>query len=479
MTETQMIILGYVIFALWIPFMFLLGILLEKKTPIPKEAVRKIQHVLTSVAWLIGALFFGPTIHIVIINFLGFLALTFATFTNKLNFTAREDSKRSYGLMYFGLGTLIVITIGVFVIPDLFLLTSIPYYCLVFADGFAPLVSRLFKNKNIKITDGKTLIGSSSVFIISFIVVFVINKILGTNFDILLILAFASLCTVLELFGIKGTDNLLIELGVFGLLILNYYNLLTLPMIMAIILAPVILVLSMIKKSITLEAAIMGLIMSLSITFFSEEKLLLVILSLFLVAEIVSKFVRKKKEKQPRGFKQIFSITIVSIILSFIYYLTNNPIFLYTAYLVIIGQFADSMASDIGSLSNSNPIDIISGKEIEKGMSGGVSLLGTVAALITSIVGALIVIIFEGFIYNTLIIIVTVSFIGTLIDSVLGSTIQVKYKCNKCGKITDNKICCNNELTRVKGILFIDNTIVNLLTSFLTALIALALFMVL
>jgi uncharacterized protein (TIGR00297 family) len=295
-------------------------------------------------------------------------------------------------------------------------------------------------------------------------------------------IALASLCTILELFGKKGSDNLLIELGMIGLLILNYYNLINTPILISLITAPVILVLALIKKSITLPAAIMGLILSLSISFFIGESVLFVILGLFLIAEVVSKIVRKIKgneEKHPRGFRQIFSITIISIIAGIIYHFSSDKTYLYISYLSIIGQFADSMASDIGSLSKKNPVDIIRGTEVEKGISGGVSLLGTSSSLITSILGALFVMIFEGFILDVLIIIVLTSFIGTIIDSIFGSLLQAKYTCLECGKNTDNKICCNTQNKHVSGLKFIDNTTVNLLSSILSAVIALIIFRVL
>lgn len=481
MTKTQSIILGYIVFIVYMPLMFVMGQILGKKTNLNKETVRKIQHILTSVGWLLGAIFFGPTIHIVIINLLAFISLTFATFTDKLNFIDRDDCERSYGLIYFGLGTLLAIIVGVYIVPELFLLTSIPYYCLAFADGLAPIIAKKFKNKNIKITDGKSIIGSLSVFIISFIVVLIIDSILNTNFGVLFMISIACLCMVLELFGKKGLDNLLIELGLLGFLVLNHFNLVSSAVLISIISAPIVLILALIKKSITLPAAIMGLIMSLSITLFSGSSLLILILVLFLLAEVVSKIVRKVNDNQikhSRGFKQIFSITITSIILAILYYVFENKILLYMAYLVIIGQFADSMASDIGSLSKKNPVDIIKWKKVENGISGGVTLIGTLSALITSILGSLLVVAFEGFILKTFIIIFIVSFLGTLIDSVLGSLLQIKYECLDCGNIIEYKNCCNQNIRRVSGVRFIDNASVNLLTSVLTALISLAIFMV-
>ena len=481
MTDTQMIILGYIIFILYMPIMFGLGQLLGKKTKLQKEIIRKIQHLLTSVAWLLGAIFFGQTIHIIIINLLGFIALTYATFSNKLNFISRDDCEKSYGLMYFGLGTLLAIIIGVYIVPELFLLTSIPYYCLAFADGLAPLIVRLFKNRNIKITEGKSLVGSLSIFFISFLVVLFINSILDIKFKISFMLAIACFCMVLELFGEKGLDNLLIELGLLGLLILNHYNLVTLPVLISIISAPIILILALIKKSITLSAAIMGLVMSLSISIFAGSSLLLLLLLLFLLSEIVSKIIRKIKgsnNKNSRGFKQIFSITFVAILLSILFYIYENKILIYTAYLAIIGQLADSMASDIGSLSKKKPIDIIKLKKVENGTSGGITFIGTLAALITSILGGVIVVVFEGFILKTFIIIIVLGFIGTLIDSIFGSLLQVKYECLDCGNVIEYKNCCNQNVKQVSGVKFIDNATVNFLTSVFTTIIALAIFMV-
>lgn len=63
------------------------------------------------------------------------------------------------------------------------------------------------------------------------------------------------------------------------------------------------------------------------------------------------------------------------------------------------------------------------------------------------------------------IIIILSGFLGSLIDSILGASIQVKYKCEKCKKITERKEHCGKETNYYKGIKWIDNNLVNLLSN--------------
>ena len=56
-------------------------------------------------------------------------------------------------------------------------------------------------------------------------------------------------------------------------------------------------------------------------------------------------------------------------------------------------------------------------------------------------------------------------FFGSIFDSILGASIQVKYKCPVCQKITEKKVHCEKETQYEKGIKFVDNNLVNLLSN--------------
>ena len=47
-----------------------------------------------------------------------------------------------------------------------------------------------------------------------------------------------------------------------------------------------------------------------------------------------------------------------------------------------------------------------------------------------------------------------------LIDSILGDTLQKKYRCKKCGKIGDKPVCCNEQAERIEN-KFLSNSQVN------------------
>lgn len=475
------IILGYVCFILYQLLLIIGGESFSKKTSVPKETIRKVQHLFTSGLWILGVVFFGPSIHMVIINFFGLLLLTIGTFTGIFTSSERSDSKYSYGLMYFGLGSFLVLLFGVYVERDLFLLTGIPYFCMVIADGFAPIISKLFKNHNFYILENKSIVGTMTVFVFSFVIVLLFNIILKLNYNILFILAVASISSMLELFGKKGIDNLFIELGVFLLIILNYYQLLTPVLLIALALSPIVICVSIVKKSLTPLASIISCLFVFSITFFGGESMYILSVSLFAINEIISKLTKKHsfdnvEEKKPRNAIQILCVSFVPFILTLIYYLTNKEMFLYIGYILIIEQFADTIASTIGVLSKYNPVDIIRFKRVERGISGGVSLIGSISALLATIVSTFIIIYYIEFKLYLILTIVIISFIGTILDSVVGSLFQSSYLCNICNKQKEESICCGSDATLIKGYRIINNSMVNFITGILCVIVGIIVF---
>ena len=77
-------------------------------------------------------------------------------------------------------------------------------------------------------------------------------------------------------------------------------------------------------------------------------------------------------------------------------------------------------------MSNKNPIDIISGHEIIPGTSGGITLIGTIG----SILGSFVIGIVGHYFYvslNLLLLVIISGFLSSIIDSILGSTVQARY----------------------------------------------------
>ncbi len=139
----------------------------------------------------------------------------------------------------------------------------------------------------------------------------------------------------------------------------------------------------------------------------------------------------------------------------------------YLAYLgSLTAATADTLATELGVFSRSNPFSISLWRRVEKGMSGAVSYLGTSTGLVSAALLASLTLPFSGG-YSLF----PVRFIaagalsgamGSLADSIIGGSFQSQYKCPRCGKITERKEHCDgNETSLVSGYPWINNDMVN------------------
>ena len=150
------------------------------------------------------------------------------------------------------------------------------------------------------------------------------------------------------------------------------------------------------------------------------------ILVFFILSSVLSKLSKTENSIQKGSQRDIMQVmanggvpTIVSVI-NF-YYPIDQLFILYIA--AIAAATADTWASEIGSFSNRDPIHVIKLKRVIKGTSGGISAIGTLG----SVIGAAIIGI-TGYLLGLsgllLIIIIISGTVGSLIDSLIGGSIQ-------------------------------------------------------
>ena len=145
------------------------------------------------------------------------------------------------------------------------------------------------------------------------------------------------------------------------------------------------------------------------------------------------------------------ALTSISQVLSvsFSFSRIDQPLFFLAFAASLAAANADTWSTEIGVLSHSRPILITSGRPVERGTSGGISILGIFAglggaALIGFLASMMIWVGFEGgsspglAIYCVFFLVVTIGGLaGSLIDSLLGATLQVIYFCPHCNKGTE------------------------------------------
>ncbi len=126
---------------------------------------------------------------------------------------------------------------------------------------------------------------------------------------------------------------------------------------------------------------------------------------------------------------------------------------------------ADTWATELGVLDPHRPRLISSfGKVVEKGTSGGVSIVGTAASLLgAGLIGALAAWFGENAWGPLLLAVASAGLLGSLVDSWLGATLQAIYFCPHDQKETEKHPLhgCGTPTIHVRGWTWLNNDLVN------------------
>ncbi|MEM3120674.1 MAG: DUF92 domain-containing protein [Nitrososphaerota archaeon] len=135
----------------------------------------------------------------------------------------------------------------------------------------------------------------------------------------------------------------------------------------------------------------------------------------------------------------------------------------------VAAVFADTMSTEVGILQKGEPRLIIGFKKVNPGTPGGISLLGYLGALLSSLILILAYLPLGSTNplnpATTTLVAVIAGLIGTTVDSIVGQLLQGLYRCEECGKIVEHSRHCGRGAKLFKGYRVIDNHVVNLICS--------------
>ncbi|MDZ7371788.1 MAG: DUF92 domain-containing protein, partial [candidate division KSB1 bacterium] len=205
-------------------------------------------------------------------------------------------------------------------------------------------------------------------------------------------------------------------------------------------------------------------------------KFALPILTFFIISSAISKMgsVRKQKLEQifekgsRRDIGQVLANGgIAGLMLLFWYFSKNN--FFYVLYIASLAAVtADTWATEIGVMARGNPRSILTFRPVAMGTSGGISAVGTTGALLGSIMLSTVGYLCSphasprAFGLAEAIVVVFAGLAGSLVDSLLGATVQAQYQCPSCGKTTEKRLHCQQQPTLFfRGYRWINNDVVN------------------
>lgn len=139
---------------------------------------------------------------------------------------------------------------------------------------------------------------------------------------------------------------------------------------------------------------------------------------------------------------------------------------------------SDTWATEIGARSRRPPRSILSGREAPPGTSGAITLIGTLGAAAGALLIAGLAAMGAGAGWAdsglstsaVLLGVALAGLVGSLMDSLLGATLQASYRCPVCDLATEHLVHdCGAATTLVRGIAAIDNDVVNALASMIGA----------
>lgn len=198
------------------------------------------------------------------------------------------------------------------------------------------------------------------------------------------------------------------------------------------------------------------------------------LLAFFISSSLLTKAFKNRKmgldEKYSKGGRrdagQVFSNGGIATFFVLLHTFFPQTIWAWAGFAAALAAVnADTWATELGVL-NPNPPRLITdlNKRVEKGTSGAISVFGTFAALLgAAVIGLLAVILLPNG-NGSLFILVTLSgLLGSLVDSVLGATVQAIYFCPTDKKETEKHPLhtCGTPTIQIRGWKWLNNDWVN------------------
>lgn len=210
----------------------------------------------------------------------------------------------------------------------------------------------------------------------------------------------------------------------------------------------------------------------------------LLLLSFFVSSSALSKLGEREKAERvgpvvekggQRDVGQVLANAAVLGAAALGYLLFPSPVWYAMGAGAVAASTADTWATEVGTFVGGEPISIISGNRVPPGTSGGVSLVGTAAAVAGALFIAAGATLANWPVPFTAIALGGIA--GALADSLLGGTLQARRWCELCARATERRMHnCGTATRHAAGLEKVDNDAVNAICSGVGALVALLLY---
>ncbi|MBI87195.1 MAG: hypothetical protein CMG63_03845 [Candidatus Marinimicrobia bacterium] len=445
---------------------------MHNKNSISPEANRRIIHVTVGLLISFSPLIFSSNIYPTILGVL-FVLVNLISVRKNAFYGIHSQERESYGTIYFPLSYSIIVLF----FWDKSIFVTLSLLILALSDSIAGHIGgRNNSWPDFKVWyDRKTYVGTFAFLSTTIIILFFGSFFFkGVSYlqSLLFILIVAFFSTLSEITSKKGSDNLSVPLiSILIMIALDEKFLSDENIIMFLIfigklfLITFFLFVSYKIKVLSLSGFIGATIMGCLLLLYGYSFHFLLLATFFILSSTLSLAIKKlrftKSKNSNRNVMQVICNGGIPLLLCIISYFNTNPIFQYLYAASVATVMSDTWATEFGKLSRSRPISITSFKSVPHGLSGGITLYGTLGSLVGSCIIALLTKIFFSLEVHLILGVFLCGFFGSSIDSLLGDKLQRKYQTSS-GNVIENP---EKGSKLISGYNLIDNNLVNFIAS--------------
>lgn len=457
--------LGLLVSTIYVALVVGISSLCYKKKKFTEEESRKFIHIGVCNWWLLAWIFFD---NYIIASILPAIMVVLNYYNFRFGFIPgmepKEKKKRSMGTVWYAL-SVFILTILLFQQKENLYIGALAILILGYGDGLAGLLGSAFGKHKIEVGN-KSMEGSLVVLLLSFLISIILLQALFPAEQVAIYsLYIAVFATMVEAFSPKGSDNLFLPLGValFTYLLVTYQWFM--PIATAFTVTSAIVFMILVKKSLTPLAAFSSLILGTAIYVLAGPVPFGALILFFLTSTMIEHYHKKSLKEKQRNLNQVEENGLAALLFSIMYAFTGSEIALIAIFVSIAGATADTWSSGIGYYSKERVKSIITGKPLPKGESGGVTKLGTLGAVLGALLIALFSLLAPGeHILTRFLLVFGFGFFTSILDSIFGVFLQVKYYDKEKGIILEKKPKNMKGIEKVSGYHFLTNGMVNFVT---------------
>lgn len=460
---------------------------LSKLGVLKEEGSRKFIHIGVANWWLIAMWAFSSPIWAAIVP-AAFVGINYASYRFGL-FSAmeRKGGKEDLGTVWYAV-SLLVLALWTFTAPFQPWIGAVGILAMGYGDGFAAVVGKRFATSRYP-GSKKSLLGTGVLFAFVFATTALVTGFTGIPQFLLLSVAVAAAAAAIELVTPMGLDNLTLPLLTAPLAWLLAGNPALLPYALGFAASVALILPAYARGSLDALGAGAAILLGTAIQGFGGWVPFLALILFFGPAILVTRAGADRKDADAKAVhKRTGARTAVQVLANggpalfflVLHAIGGNPAFQVAGLCALAAAGADTWSSELGMLSARGPVSFLTRRPVRRGISGGVTALGFLGAFVGAAFVAPLTLLLGLPLVAGLVampIIVAAGWLGSVIDSLLGDTLQAKYRDPLQDGWTERTEIDGSALTLERGVAWMDNDLVNGLSSLVSGGVGLLLFL--